>query len=203
MLRRPSPVPGPFDGPGHLRKSRPAADTGTFVGDGADRPPCRAVARGAWNDGMSSAPHPSPNDTTAGSAPAPRRAARERLGSVPAATAATSAVWLVAHIALHVALRASSGGSVTVVTLPAVVVVTLLVGLLAWGLLALLERTAPARARAVFLTVSAAVLLLSLLGPAGAPTGSAKAALACMHLAAALVLVPWLARTAGAGRRRS
>src|SRR4051812_10753731 len=96
-----------------------------------------------------------------------------RLVTVAVATVATVAVWLLAHSVLHVTLEAKSGNSVRAVGLPAVVVATVLVGLAAWGLLALLERMTSS-ARTIFVAVGVVFFLISLLGPLTGQTGAAK-----------------------------
>ena len=73
-----------------------------------------------------------------------------------------------------------------------VAVVTVLAGLAACGLLSTLERLTR-RPAWIWIALALAVLIVSLAGPL---TG--KAALLCMHLIAAAVLVPGLARTARA-----
>lgn len=112
-----------------------------------------------------------------------------------AAVAGTAAVWLVAHAGFSVDVQAESGGTVQTVGLPAVVVATLVAGLAAWGLLAVLERRAAKPAR-LFVIIALVALVLSMGGPLGGRTGAAKAVLVSLHLMAALILVPGLARTA-------
>ncbi|MFI7274027.1 DUF6069 family protein [Streptomyces sp. NPDC049879] len=69
--------------------------------------------------------------------------------------------------------------------------------LLAWALLALLERFAPARARTVWTATAVVVLVLSMLPVLNVEaTGGAKAVLALAHVAVAAVLIPPLRRTA-------
>jgi peptidoglycan/LPS O-acetylase OafA/YrhL len=64
-----------------------------------------------------------------------------------------------------------------------------------WALLAALERLTP-QARGAWTLVALVILALSLAGPlGGGTTTAAKTALACMHLAAAAVLIPILARS--------
>lgn len=81
----------------------------------------------------------------------------------------------------------------------AVIVVTAVAGLLAWGLLAAFERLT-ARATAIWTAVALAAFLVSLLGPLGAgETTSSKVALVCLHAGAAATLIPLL-RASRAGR---
>jgi hypothetical protein len=112
----------------------------------------------------------------------------------------TSAVWFVAHTAVDGDIVAKSGGNDMTVTLPSVIVATLVSGLLGWALLAILERKASSPRKTW--TISAVVVfVLSLLGgPLGGVTTSAKISLACLHAAAALVLIPLFARTAAERR---
>jgi len=129
-------------------------------------------------------------------------AAKQRTGSrvlpIIAAVVGTVVVWLVAHSVLDVALKVKSGDTVQDVSIASVIIVTLVVGLLAWALLAVLERVTKA-ARTVWTTIGVVFFLLSLLGPLGAVGSSAKLSLACMHLVAAAIIIPGLGRTA---RRR-
>ncbi|MDQ1025080.1 putative membrane protein [Streptomyces umbrinus] len=114
-----------------------------------------------------------------------------------AATVAAVIVWLTAHSALDIDLKAkASGGDIQEIGLPLVIGVTLLVGFAAWGVVALLDRKSSS-ARTWWTLIASAVFVLSLLGPAGSGQGgSAKVALLCMHLVVALVLIPGFARTA-------
>lgn len=76
-----------------------------------------------------------------------------------------------------------------------VILVTALVGLVAWGLLALLERTT-ARAKTIWTAIALAVLALSLFGPLGSGVNtSSKVVLACMHLGAAAPIIPIFRRS--------
>ena len=121
---------------------------------------------------------------------------RGRVLAVLAATAATLVVWVAAVPLAGVDLTARSGATDQQVTPVAVGVVTLVAGLAAWGLLALLERFT-GRARAVWAGIAVVVLLLSLLGPLGGGVGTASTVtLVAMHLVAAAVLIPMLFRTA-------
>ncbi|MDQ7906321.1 DUF6069 family protein [Phytohabitans sp. ZYX-F-186] len=123
--------------------------------------------------------------------PKARPVARTRAVWIVGAAAATGVVWAAAR-----GLGADLTADGRAVTLPAVLVTTVLVGLAAWALLALLERLTRHAATA-WTCVAVAVLLLSLAGPVGAArTGGGTAALLAMHLAAAAVLVPGLRRTA-------
>ncbi|KAB1913848.1 DUF6069 family protein [Micromonospora sp. AMSO31t] len=121
---------------------------------------------------------------------------RDRALAVLAATAATLVVWVAAVPVAGVDPVVSNGGTEQSVTAVAVGASTLLAGLAAWALLALLERFT-ARARAVWTGAAGLVLLLSLLGPLGGGVGAAATlTLVALHLVAAAVLVPLLRRTA-------
>ena len=119
------------------------------------------------------------------------------------AAAATLTVWAVAGPLAGVDLRVRLGPHSAQQVGPATVaIVTILAGLAAWGLLAVLERFAP-RARAVWTAIALVILALSLAGPLSAGvTTAAKAGLAGLHLAAAAVLIPMLAGWAGSRRSR-
>ena len=80
-----------------------------------------------------------------------------------------------------------------------VIIVTVLAGLVAWGLLALLER-ATGRAATIWTAIAVAVFLLSMLGPLGSGVGtSSKVVLALMHIAAAVTIIPLMRRSARIG----
>ena len=123
---------------------------------------------------------------------------RRRAATAAAAVVAAVVVWAVAGPLLGVDLRVAfgSGEPPTEVGLLPVVVTSTLASLVAWALLAVLERTT-ARGLAVWTALAAVVLVLSLLpllAAGGTPAG-ARVALALMHLAVAAVLVPGLRRT--------
>ncbi|OEV09274.1 DUF6069 family protein [Streptomyces nanshensis] len=118
-----------------------------------------------------------------------------RIAAIASATVAAVAVWLLASSMLGIDITAKTNGTEkTTVGVFAVIVTTLLSGLLGWGLLAVLERITGS-ARTVWTTIAVVVFLLSLLlGPASGVTTGAKGALAALHTVAALVLIPGLAR---------
>jgi hypothetical protein len=134
-----------------------------------------------------------------------RQRRQSRALTVVAAAAATFGVWAVAHPLAGADLVVDTGSGPTTVTPAAVVVVTVIAGLTAWALLALVERFSR-RAAAIWSWIAGAVLLMSLLGPIGSAltTGTATT-LVAMHLAAGAVLIPLMARSSvrcrGAGRR--
>jgi len=123
----------------------------------------------------------------------PRRLTRPAL--VVGAVAATLAVWLFADLA-GVELAVRSGAANAQPLGPAsVALASLTAGLAAWGLLAGLERVA-SRPRGAFTTIAVAILVVSLAGPISlGATAAATATLACMHLTAAAVLIPGMARS--------
>ena len=124
---------------------------------------------------------------------------RTRALAVVAAMAAALTVWVTAHLLLGVDLKIlMSGGTQTMqVGWGSVLVVSLIASLIAWGLLAVLERFI-VRARTTWTVIALAILLLSFAGPlfgAGDASAGAKVSLALMHVAVAAVLIPLLART--------
>lgn len=136
--------------------------------------------------------------------PAPRctrQRRRTRALTVVAAAAATFTVWSIAHPLAGADLIIKSGAGPTTVTPIAVVLVTVLAGLAAWGLLALLERFTQ-RAATIWSWIAGAVLAISLLGPIGSAVGTgATVALLAMHLAAGAVLIPLMVRSSTQCRR--
>jgi hypothetical protein len=145
--------------------------------------------------------------TTTGHAPAVtavecvRRRRRTRALAIVAAAGATFTVWTIAHPVARADLVVETGSGPTTVKPAAVVVMTVVAGLAAWGLLALVERFTR-RAAAVWSWVACAVLLISLLGPIGSAVGAgATAALVAMHLVTGAVLIPIMARSSVQCRR--
>ncbi|MEZ0095651.1 DUF6069 family protein [Streptacidiphilus sp. EB129] len=120
-----------------------------------------------------------------------------RVLTVVAAAVATTVVWLIAHQAVSGGLMAKissgSGAKPTEITLAYVLVTTVLFGLIGWGLLSLLERSAKGRRN--WTVIASVFLLISLAGPLGSGQGtSTKLWLALMHVVAAAVLIPGLTR---------
>jgi len=122
---------------------------------------------------------------------------RTRALAVLGATVATLAVWAVAGPLAAVDLTVHLGSATAQHVGPATVaIVSILAGLAAWGLLAMLEHLTP-RAPTVWTAIALVTLALSLAGPlSSGATTAAKVALAGMHLAAAAVLVPMLTGSA-------
>jgi Family of unknown function (DUF6069) len=119
----------------------------------------------------------------------PPRRRRTRVLAVLGAAAASLAVWAIADPLTGVELRVHVGSGFQHVGPAMVIAASVLAGLAAWAVLAVLERFTP-RARAVWTPNTLIALALSLAGPlsSGATTG-AKLALAGMHVATAVVLV--------------
>jgi hypothetical protein len=90
---------------------------------------------------------------------------------------------------------ATVSGDDQTIGLGPVILVTALVGLVAWGLLALLERTT-SRAKTVWTAIAVVVLALSMFGPLGSGVNtSSKVVLACMHVGAAATIIPIFRRS--------
>jgi hypothetical protein len=124
--------------------------------------------------------------------PAARKA---RLLGIGAALLATLSTWLVAELVLGIHLRAPTfdGSSPLEVTATNVALVTAILSLVGWGVMALLERFTPRPGR-VWLIVAPLALVLSLGTPlSGAGVTQAnRIVLMLMHLAAGAVLIPAL-----------
>jgi hypothetical protein len=133
----------------------------------------------------------------------PRSAARRSpLLAVAATPVATLAVWAVAQSVadLNVRVGANSASHVGPLT---VLIVSLMVGVAAWATRLSLERSNAQRAGRAWVKLALIVLVVSLAGPLSAGTNATtKLALACMHLAAAAVLIPALARPLALTSRR-
>lgn len=125
---------------------------------------------------------------------------RTRAIAVVAAALAAAVVWVVAQVAgvdLKVDLNDGNGPNGVVTSLPFVLGFALIVGLLGWGLLALLERVRPQRAARIWTVTAVVVFLLSLAGPLSSGIGGGtKTLLVLMHLVVGAVLIPALARSA-------
>jgi hypothetical protein len=119
----------------------------------------------------------------------PARRRRTRVLAVLGAAAASLAVWAIAGPLADVELRVHVGSGVQHVGPATVIAASVLAGLGAWTLLAVLERFTP-RARAVWTPNTLIALALSLAGPlSSGATTAAKLALAGMQVATAAVLV--------------
>lgn len=119
----------------------------------------------------------------------PARTRRARILAVVGGAAASLAVWAVAGPLAGVDLRVHAGSRAEQVGPATVIIVSVLAGLVAWALLAVLERFTP-RARAAWTVNAQVALAVSLAGPlTSGTTTAAKLALAGMHVATAVVLV--------------
>nr|WP_281173489.1 DUF6069 family protein [Actinomadura rifamycini] len=118
---------------------------------------------------------------------------RRRPGVVALAVLAPVLVWLVADPLLGQQLRIADGEETLDIGVAPVAVVALLASLAGWGLLAVLERFGVRRARAVWVGVAGAVLVVSFLPFAGeGMDGGTRVSLGLMHLVVAAVLIPGL-----------
>ncbi|WP_329277728.1 DUF6069 family protein [Streptomyces sp. NBC_01451] len=120
---------------------------------------------------------------------------RVRALAVLATVAAGALIWLVAGSLLDIDLRVPDGPGSTTTTelvLPAVLIGTAVVSLLGWALLALLEKVAAGRARAVWTGVAVLVLVVSLFAPlfGAGLSGGNRATLVLLHLTVGAILVP-------------
>ncbi|NKZ09266.1 DUF6069 family protein [Actinomadura latina] len=122
--------------------------------------------------------------------------------TIAAATLAPLALWTLTGPVAGLDPSAESGGRAHPVGAVAVVAASLVMGLAAWALLALLERTTGNPRRAWTIT-AVAVLALSLTGPLGSAADTASlAVLTAMHLLVAAILIPGLAPSARPRRAR-
>jgi hypothetical protein len=116
--------------------------------------------------------------------------------AIAAAIVANVVILIVGWLAMGDFPTVTQGGDDQTVGLAQVVVMTGLSGLVAWGVLALLERTT-SRATAIWTAIAVVVFVLSLAGPLGnGVDASSKAVLASMHLATAATLIPLMRRSA-------
>ncbi len=118
---------------------------------------------------------------------------RNRWLTVLTAMATATAGWGIAHSLLGIELTVGEGDSLRHIDSLAVTLTALGVGFAAWGLLFELERHT-VKARAIWTRIAVGVLALSLLGPLGATTGSAMAALMMFHLLVGGILIVGLRR---------
>jgi hypothetical protein len=129
-------------------------------------------------------------------------ATTRRALTVAAAPVAALALWTLTGPVAGLEASAETGGRAQPVGAAAVVLVSLAAGLAAWGLLAVLERTA-GRPRRVWTITAPAVLALSLTGPLGSAADTASlGVLTAMHLLVGAVLIPGLALSARTRRPR-
>ena len=124
-------------------------------------------------------------------------ARRDRVLTIVAAAIAGLVVWVIARLALgHDLTAMSTGGNGTTTIGPVAVVLTGLIGgLVAWGVLALLERFTGSPRR-IWTIIAVIVLLLSLAGPLSQAEGTGTTiALLVEHLVVGGVLILGLLRT--------
>ena len=113
--------------------------------------------------------------------------------TVVTASAAALAIWVIAVPGLGLDLAVRQGAARTVVNPASVLAASLVAGLIAWGLVAGLERLTP-RARIAWRTSAVVALVLSLSGPLfGGVSAAATAVLVLMHLVVGGILLAWLA----------
>jgi hypothetical protein len=118
-----------------------------------------------------------------------RRRRLGRIATVAAAIAAPLIVWVIAVPIAGVDLTVGSGAAAQTITPLSIVVVVLVAGLAAWGVLALLERFVKHPGR-VFAIIGWTVLALSLLAPVtGGAAGAVFVVLVVMHLVTGATLV--------------
>jgi hypothetical protein len=118
-----------------------------------------------------------------------------RLVTIAAAAASALVFWTLTDGIGGIDLAIRQGGATQPVGPAPVAATTLIVGFLAWGLLAILERRAQRPARA-WRIIALAVFVVSLSGPLGSGADlSSKLILAGMHMLVALILIPNLPKT--------
>ena len=130
---------------------------------------------------------------------------RNSLAVVAAGMAAGLVVWAVVRL-LGVELTVESGAGTAQVDVVDVLLTTLVVGLAAWGVFALLLRWRRAR---WWPFVGSTALAVSMLGPSYLADGGSAVALICMHVVVGVVLIagfmravpnPYWVADAAAGR---
>ena len=123
-----------------------------------------------------------------------------RLAAVAGAIIAAVLVWVIAHVAAGVTLSQPAFGATQkpqTLAVPFVAVTAAIASLLAWGLLALIERWA-GRPRAVWTAIAVIVLLVSFSMPLSGHgvTMANRVSLLLMHIAVGLAVIPAMAATA-------
>jgi len=115
--------------------------------------------------------------------------------AVLSAVLAAVLAFVMIHSVGHVKLEVKNSGKVQTVNLATVIVVSLLAGLVSWLVVKVLSKRG-GNPRRTWMILGWLALLVSLSGPLSlATTSQAKAALACMHIVTAVILVPSMART--------
>ncbi|MEU5995365.1 DUF6069 family protein [Spirillospora sp. NPDC047418] len=134
-----------------------------------------------------------PTQRTPAQQPSARRTRVRRAVTVAAAALAALVLWTLTGPVAGLDPAAETGGRTQPVGASAVAAAALAVGLAAWALLAVLERTT-GRPRRVWTITALAVLAVSLTGPLGSAADTASlCVLTAMHLLVAAVLIPGLA----------
>jgi hypothetical protein len=125
-----------------------------------------------------------------------RSAWQTRAKAIVAAIVANVVILIVGRVVNGEFPVATVGSDDQTIGFAQAIVVTVLVGLVAWGLLAVLERTT-SRAKAIWTVIAVVVFVLSLIGPLGSGVNaSSKAVLAFMHVGAATTIIPMMRRSA-------
>jgi hypothetical protein len=117
-----------------------------------------------------------------------------RAAAIGAAAVGALLIWVIAHPVAGIDLVEGSGGNAQTIGPAAVLLVSVIVGLAAIGLAALLTRVLD-RSRRTWLMIAVLVLVVSLTGPLGAATLGAGLALAAMHLVVGATLIVGIGRT--------
>ncbi len=123
----------------------------------------------------------------------PSRVRLRRLAALAGAVVAAVLLWALLTALTGDLLVHRAGQSPLRVTAPAVLATALVVGLAAWGTLALAERLLRRPVR-TWRIVAAVVLLLSLAGPLGGVDAGTKLALAALHVTVGAILIAALPR---------
>ncbi|MCC5576113.1 hypothetical protein IMZ11_10735 [Microtetraspora sp. AC03309] len=126
------------------------------------------------------------------------RTAPRRALTVAGATAAALVLWTLAGPVAGIGLTVRLDGAIQSIGAGSVAAASLVVGLAAWVLLALLERVLK-RPGLAWTVIAIVTLALSLTGPLAAVDTASMVALGGMHLIVAAVLIPGLGRSAKAG----
>lgn len=90
---------------------------------------------------------------------------------------------------------ATTGGDDQSIGFAMVIFVTAIAGLVAWGLLVLLERST-SRAATIWTAIAIIVFVLSLFGPIAGDGTASKVVLACLHVGAAATIIPLMRSSA-------
>jgi hypothetical protein len=125
-----------------------------------------------------------------------RPAWKARLIAIEVALVINVVILAVARVVTGAFPVATTGGDDQSIGFGPVIVVTLLAGLAAWGLLAVLERRAE-RPRTTWTMIAVTIFVLSLLGPLGSGVDATSGlVLAAMHAGAAAPIIPLMRRSA-------